>query len=326
MTTPVLSVEGLTVAIGDTAVVDDLSLHIAPGETLALVGESGCGKSLTALALMRLLPDVAAITAGRVALGEDDLAALSEPAMNRLRGARLSMIFQEPVASLDPLMRVGAQVAEALRAHQAMSGARAEAEALRMFRAVGIPEPEVRLRQYPHELSGGMCQRVMIAMALISRPALLIADEPTTALDVTIQAQILELIRELREETGTAVLLITHDMGVVAEVADRMAVMYAGRIVETGPVSDVFARPRHPYTQLLLRTIPRLDGPRKVALPAIRGRVPDIGQWGMGCRFHARCPLAIDRCRAALPPLEGDTHRAACFRSADVATMTEALP
>jgi peptide/nickel transport system ATP-binding protein len=321
MTTPVLSVDGLTVAIGGATVVDGLSLHIGPGETLALVGESGCGKSLTALALMRLLPDAATIAAGCVVLDGDDLAALPEPAMNRLRGARLSMIFQEPVASLDPLMRVGAQVAGSLRAHRQISRADADAEALRMFRAVGIPEPEVRLRQYPHELSGGMCQRVMIAMALIGSPALLIADEPTTALDVTIQAQILDLMRRLREETGTAVLLITHDMGVVAEVADRMAVMYAGRIVETGPVAEVFANPRHPYTHLLLRTIPRLDGPRKAALPAIRGRVPDIGQWGEGCRFHARCPLAIGRCRVALPPLEGDRHRAACFRSADVAGM-----
>ena len=323
MSAPVLSVEGLTVAIGGTAVVDGLSLSIAPGETLALVGESGCGKSLTALALMRLLPEAATITDGRIELGDDDLAALPEPAMNRLRGAQLAMIFQEPVASVDPLMRVGAQVAEALRAHKGIGRAAAQAEALRMFRAVGIPEPEVRLRQYPHELSGGMCQRVMIAMALIGRPALLIADEPTTALDVTIQAQILDLIRRLREETGTAVLLITHDMGVVAEVADRMAVMYAGRIVETGRVAEVFAAPRHPYTHLLLRTIPRLDGPRKVALPAIRGRVPDVGQWGGGCRFHARCPLAADACLEAAPPLAGQGHRAACFRSAEVAGIGE---
>ena len=323
MSRPVLDVQGLTVAIGTAAVVDDVSLAIGPGETLALVGESGCGKSLTALALMRLLPDVARIAAGRIGLGDDDLAALPERAMNALRGARMSMIFQEPVASLDPLMRVGAQVAEALRIHRGLPRADAEAEALRMFRAVGIPEPETRLRQYPHELSGGMCQRVMIAMALIGRPALLIADEPTTALDVTIQAQILDLIARLRAETGTAVLLITHDMGVVAEVADRMAVMYAGRIVETGPVAAVFAAPRHPYTRLLLGTIPRLDGPRKVALPAIRGRVPDVGRWGGGCRFHPRCPLCVDRCRTDTPALEGDGHRAACWRSGDVATMAE---
>mgnify|MGYP006423084593 CR=1 FL=1 len=317
---PVLDVRDLTVAIGAAQVVDGVSLVIAPGETLALVGESGCGKSLTALGLIGLLPDVAVRTRGEIHFDGRDLASLPEREMTRLRGGRMSMIFQEPVASLDPLMPVGRQITEAL----SFAGARQDARsrAVEMLDRVGIPEPAMRFSQYPFELSGGMCQRVMIAIAMIRNPALLIADEPTTALDVTIQAQILRLMADLREETGAAVLLITHDMGVVAEVADRIAVMYAGRIVETGPVGAVFRAPRHPYTALLLKTIPRLTGARKVALPAIEGTVPDIAHWPQGCRFHPRCPLASDRCRAEAPPLalKGDT-AAACWHSDRVEAM-----
>jgi peptide/nickel transport system ATP-binding protein len=316
----VLDVRDLTVAIGAAQVVDGVSFSIAPGETLALVGESGCGKSLTALGLIGLLPDAAARTRGEILFDGQDIARLSERQMSRLRGGRMGMIFQEPVASLDPLMPVGRQITEALTLAGAGQGARARA--VEMLDRVGIPEPEMRFSQYPFELSGGMCQRVMIAIAMIRNPALLIADEPTTALDVTIQAQILRLMADLRAETRAAVLLITHDMGVVAEVADRIAVMYAGRIVETGPVRAVLRAPRHPYTALLLKTIPRLTGARKVALPAIEGTVPDIADWPRGCRFHPRCPLASDKCRFEAPPLApaGDT-AAACWHSEDVETM-----
>jgi len=319
---PALTVEDLTVEISGAPGVDGVDFQIAGGETVALVGESGCGKSMTALALMRLAPDVARTVRGRVTIAGTEMTALSADALTTARGALASMIFQEPVLSLNPLMRVGAQVAEALQAHENVPERLAQARTLEMFAAVGIPNPAVRVRQYPHELSGGMCQRVMIAMALICRPRLLIADEPTTALDVTIQAQILDLIARLREETGTAVLLITHDMGVVAEVADRVAVMYAGRIVESAPADALFRRQRHPYSSLLLKTIPRLDGPRKTALPAIAGAVPDVSAWPPGCRFNPRCPLVVPRCRAEAPPLTvvaEPAHRAACWRTAEVA-------
>ncbi len=329
MTEPLLSIENLEIRFGDMAVVEDLSLRIEAGETLAVVGESGCGKSITGLSLMGLLPPQARVAGGRAVFDGQDLAALDEAAMTRLRGTSLSMIFQEPVLSLDPTMRVGRQVAEALQQHRPISGAAAAERTLLMFEAVGIPEPRARMRQYPHELSGGMCQRVMIAMALICSPRLLIADEPTTALDVTIQAQILDLIGRMRRETGTAVLLITHDMGVVAEVADRVAVMYAGRIVETAPVAELFRQPRHPYTHLLLRTIPRVGGPRKTPLPAIAGSVPDLSQWTGGCRFHPRCPLADARCKGETPPLvpapDAPGHRAACWHSDRLIARPEAL-
>jgi peptide/nickel transport system ATP-binding protein len=319
---PVLAVERLGVAIGHARVVDGVSFELDAGEILALVGESGCGKSMTALAIMRLLPAVARPVSGRVLLEGDDLLAFSEAEMRRVRGARVSIVFQEPASSLDPLMTVGDQLVEALRAHRPLRRDQARARALAMLEAVGIAEPSRRLAQYPFELSGGICQRVMIATALAGKPAVLLADEPTTALDVTIQAQILRLIKRLRAETGTAVVLITHDMGVVADIADRVLVMYAGRIVEAAPVEALFAAPRHPYTWLLLRSLPRLDDDPKARLPVIDGTVPGAGAWPAGCRFAPRCPLVTARCRAAEPELASiGGHRAvACWHSDLVGT------
>ncbi len=320
---PVLEMRDVTVSINGNPVVDHLSLHVDPGETLALVGESGCGKSLTALSVLNLLPDVATRSAGAINLQGSRIDTLSQRQMDAVRGSRIGMIFQEPVASLDPLMRIGRQITEALRLSGPVSSTEAENRAIAMLDRVGIREPALRVTQYPFELSGGMCQRVMIAIAMIRQPALLIADEPTTALDVTIQAQILELMADLRRDLGTAVLLITHDMGVVAEIADRIAVMYAGRIVETGPVNEVLGTPAHPYTALLLRTVPRIDGPRKKMLPAIEGIVPEATDWPEGCRFRDRCPLATEIC-AEMPPLAAkgrESHRAACWHSDRVAEV-----
>jgi peptide/nickel transport system ATP-binding protein len=306
-----LCVDALAIRAGELSLVDGVTLSIRPGELVALVGESGSGKSLTALAIMGLLDDGLQRTGGRVVFDGQDLTA-DPDALTALRGQEVAMIFQEPVSSLNPLMPVGEQVAESLLVHGRASPAEARRQAVEMLRRVGIPEPERRARQLPAELSGGMCQRVMIAAALISRPRLLIADEPTTALDVTIQAQILSLMQALAAEDGTAVLLITHDMGVVAELADRVCVMYGGRVVEEGPVSDVFAAPRHPYTAMLLRTIPRLDDPPKQELFAIRGSVPSPRDWPEGCRFRTRCPRATDAC-GARPALAGDARGVACF-------------
>ncbi|MBB3610565.1 ABC transporter ATP-binding protein [Rhizobium sp. BK602] len=315
MAAPVLSVDGLRVAINGKAVVDDVSLSVDAGKIVSLVGESGCGKSMTAFAVMGLLPPAASVAGGSVLLNGRDLSRLGRGALMGLRGSEMSMIFQEPVASLNPLMPVGRQIAESLLVHRRLGRKQAWHQAIAMLEDVGIPEPAMRARQYPFELSGGMCQRVMIAMALITRPRLLIADEPTTALDVTIQAQILELMKRLRSETGTAILLITHDMGVVADIADRVAVMYGGRIVEDGGVEAIFQEQKHPYTRLLLSTIPRLDGSDVgQLLPTIRGMVPDAGSWPPGCRFSTRCPLADEDCRQ-VPLLEaaGQDRSAACW-------------
>jgi peptide/nickel transport system ATP-binding protein len=319
---PVLAVHDLTVAIGPRAVVDGVSFALGPGETLALVGESGCGKSLTALALLQLLPGAARLAGGTIGFEGADLARLDEARMREIRGNRASIIFQDPLSSLDPLMTVGDQLVEGILAHRAVGRAAARAEALAMLRAVGIAEAERRLAQYPFELSGGMCQRVMIAIALAARPAVLIADEPTTALDVTIQAQILDLMKALRRESGTSILLITHDMGVVADMADRVAVMYAGRIVETGPTDAIFASPRHPYTHLLLRSVPRLDDRPKTPMAVIEGSVPAHGDWPPGCRFAPRCPLAVERC-VVQPPLDpvAPARAAACWRHEAVPTI-----
>jgi peptide/nickel transport system ATP-binding protein len=318
----VLAVEELRVVIDGASVVNGVSLSIGKGRILAIVGESGCGKSLTALSVLRLLPAAARLAGGRIALEGRDITGLDQAAMTRLRGDRLSIIFQEPVASLNPLMRVGDQTAEALRLHRGLSRSEARREAIAMFARVGISDPARRARQFPFELSGGMCQRVMIAAALICRPALLIADEPTTALDVTIQAQILELMKQLRAEVGTAILLITHDMGVVADIADDVAVMYGGNVVEHGDVATIFAAPAHPYTRLLLATVPRLDGARKTLLKTIEGMVPAAGAWPPGCRFRGRCPLATDKCAEA-PPLApvGEDHGAACWHTDKVASL-----
>ena len=321
MSEPVLSVRDLAVTIGRRAVVDGVGFDIAAGETMALVGESGCGKSLTALALLRLLPGAAKLTGGAVAFEGADLTQVDEPEMRRIRGNRASIIFQDPLSSLDPLMTVGDQLVEGIRAHRATGRGEARGQALAMLKAVGISEPERRLAQYPFELSGGMCQRIMIAIALAARPAVLIADEPTTALDVTIQAQILDLMKGLLREFGTSILLITHDMGVVAEMADRLAVMYAGRIVEHGPTDAIFARPRHPYTALLLKSVPRLDDAPKSEMAVIEGSVPAHDEWPPGCRFAERCPLAEPRCRAEQPPDQAVAggRGVACWRHDDVA-------
>lgn len=317
MTAPLLSVNDLRVTIDGNPVVDGVSFHVSQGEILSLVGESGCGKSMTAFSVMGLLPKVARVASGSINLGGKNMLTLPESERRRMRGNEFAMIFQEPVASLNPLMKIGHQIEESLVVHRGLNGKAVRKAAIAMLEEVGIPEPEIRFGQYPFELSGGMCQRAMIAMALICQPRLLIADEPTTALDVTIQAQILELMKRLRDETGTAILLITHDMGVVADMADRVAVMYAGRVVEEAPVDALFARQEHPYTRLLLSTIPRLDDEPKSILPTIEGLVPDIGQWPVGCRFNPRCPLADKPCLESQPPLaaRSDQGNAACWHA-----------
>ena len=322
---PVLEVEDLSThfltADGANRAVDGVSWAVGEGETLGIVGESGCGKSVTALSVMRLVADPPGrIVGGAVRLDGADLLGLSETAMESVRGNEISMIFQEPMTSLNPLFSVGRQIAEAISRHRGAGRREAMREAVEMLRRVRIPEPERRARAYPHQLSGGMRQRVMIAMALSCNPRALIADEPTTALDVTIQAQILALIRELRETTGAAVVLITHDMGVVAENADRVAVMYAGRKVEEAPVDELFDRPAHPYTRGLLGAIPHRGGARK-RLHEISGTVPSGAHLPPGCAFAPRCGRATRACREARPALEEirPGHRVACWHSEDAA-------
>jgi peptide/nickel transport system ATP-binding protein len=303
---PLLELRRLAVsfATDDGAVhaVDGIDLALARGRTLGLVGESGCGKSVTSLAIMGLLPPENSKVNGEIHFEGRNLLTLNADTMRDLRGARLAMIFQEPMTSLNPAYTVGDQIVEAIQRHQGLSAADARTRAIEMLRIVRIPSPERRVDDYPHKLSGGMRQRAMIAMALACGPELLIADEPTTALDVTIQAQILDLMRGLRRDTGTAIILITHDLGVVAEMADDVAVMYAGQIVERAPVRDLFARPEHPYTVGLLGSIPRLDEKRE-RLPSIEGRVPDMTRPPAGCRFAARCPFVEPACRDAEPAL-----------------------
>ena len=308
--------------------VDDLSLRVRRGETLAIVGESGCGKSVSALSIMRLVPDPPGrIVGGEVRLEGTDLLSLDDEKMRDIRGNRISMIFQEPMTSLNPVMRIGDQITEAVRLHQPLSAKQAWAQAVEMLRLVRIPEPARRAREYPHQLSGGMRQRAMIAMALACRPALLIADEPTTALDVTIQAQILALILDLQKEFGTGLILITHDLGVVAQTAQRVIVMYAGRKVEEADVDSLFAGPRHPYTRGLMASIPALPlaGSKASArLAEIPGMVPSLVRLPPGCAFAPRCPLATERCRAEYPPLEkfGGNHFAACWRAGEMAAAS----
>ncbi len=298
---------------GRATVVDRVSFSVNAGETVALVGESGCGKSVTALSIMRLVPKPGKVDSGSIRIGEHDVRALPVTEMRRVRGGDVAMIFQEPMTSLNPVQRCGQQIVEAIRLHRVTSAVAARADALDLFGDVGIPDPEERLDAYPHQLSGGMRQRVMIAMALASRPKLLIADEPTTALVVTIQAQILDLLRSLQRDRRMAILLITHDVGVVNELSDRVMVMYAGRIAEEGSRRDVLAWPAHPYTRGLLRSLPGVVG-RGERLEEIDGVVPPPSEWVRGCRFSNRCPLVFEPCEDVEPDrLDlGDGHAVWC--------------
>ena len=320
--TALLEVSGLRTSFkleggGEFAAVDGISFSVDSGRTLGIVGESGCGKSVTSLSIMGLLAKgQGRVSGGSIRFEGTDLATLGPDAMRTLRGNRMAMIFQEPMTSLNPAFTIGDQLIEGIRCHRDISAAEAREHAIAMLRRVRIPSPEQRIDEYPHKLSGGMRQRVMIAMALACEPQLLIADEPTTALDVTIQAQVLDLMRTLREETGTAIILITHDLGVIAELADDVAVMYSGRIVERAPVERLFAEPQHPYTIGLLGSIPKLHLAQD-RLNAIEGQVPTPMTRMDGCRFAPRCPFAIDKCRREVPPLMdmGGGHEAACWRA-----------
>ncbi|MEQ9010405.1 ABC transporter ATP-binding protein [Algiphilus sp.] len=319
MNAPLLSIEGLDVRFaadgGELRALHGVDLEVAAGEVVGLVGESGCGKSVTASAVLRLLPEPPArVAAGQIRFDGRDLLSLSPRALRRLRGPEIAMIFQEPMTALNPVFTIGSQMTDVLRRHERMSRRAARARAVDWLHRVGIPAPEQRLSAYPHQLSGGMRQRVMIAMALSCRPRLLIADEPTTALDVTIQAQVLELMTELVRAEGVSMLLITHDMGVVAETCDRVHVMYCGRVVEEAPVKALFAAPRHPYTAGLLACLPRVGADRTRSLPTIPGKVPELHALPEGCAFADRCKNVQADCRSAPPPLRrmGNT-RVACL-------------
>ncbi|MDE2924509.1 MAG: ABC transporter ATP-binding protein [Acidobacteriota bacterium] len=324
MAEPLLRVENLNVAFRSgfggrppVRAVNSVSLGVAAGETLAIVGESGSGKSVTALSILRLIPDPGRIEKGRILFEGRDLLALDEAGIRAVRGNRIAMIFQEPMSSLNPVLTIGRQVAEPLRLHRGLKRREALDQAVDLLRSVAIPDAEKRLGDYPHQFSGGMRQRVMIAMALACHPRLLIADEPTTALDVTVQAQILELLKERTRESDSALILITHDLGVVARYADRVAVMYGGRIVESGPAAALYADPRHPYTQGLLRSVPRLEGDTGGRLASIEGQPPDLSALPAGCAFEPRCPNAHERCLEAPPPLvaHGAARAWACYRA-----------
>ena len=310
---------------GIVRAVDGVTYAVEAGQTVAIVGESGSGKSVTALSVMRLIPNPPGeITAGAVIFAGRDLLALSEPEMRRVRGAEIGMVFQEPMTSLNPVLTIGRQITETLEQHRGLDRAAASKRAEALLTQVGIADPARRLNQYPHQLSGGMRQRVMIAIALACDPKLIIADEPTTALDVTIQAQILELMKGLSRDRGIALIIITHNLGVVARYADRVNVMYAGRIVESGPAAEIYHDPRHPYTVALLRSVPRLDRPRQARLDPVEGQPPDLTRLDAGCAFRPRCRLADADCAVARPPLRpiggpgeaGNGHAAACFKAA----------
>lgn len=319
MANPLLLVEDLRIVFGppgrEQVAVDGVNLCLAEGEVLGIVGESGCGKSLTALSILGLVPKPAGrIDSGRILLRGQDIVKCTNAELNQIRGKEISMIFQEPMTALNPVFKVGEQIAETIRVHEGLSRSHARRRALELLELVGISNPNQRIDEYPHELSGGMRQRVMIAIALACRPKILIADEPTTALDVTIQAQILSLLKELQREFGMAVILITHDLGVVAQVVDRVMVMYAGRTVEQGTVTDVFEKPSHPYTKLLLESIPSLELDTE-RLQTIPGMVPSLSNLPNGCRFHPRCPSMRVQCIEQVPTMVSVSHQhhAACI-------------
>ena len=320
MSPALLDIEDLSVSFrtdrGIVRAVQGVTLHVRAGETLAIVGESGSGKSVTALSILRLLGDAGSIDSGRIVFDGENLLELSEDAMREIRGDRIAMIFQEPMSSLNPVLTIGKQVAEPIRLHRGLSWKKAYARAAELLERVRIPDAEGRLEDYPHHFSGGMRQRVMIAMALACRPRLIIADEPTTALDVTVQAQILELLKELTREADSALILITHDLGVVARYADRVAVMYAGRIVETASARTLYAQPAHPYTEGLMASIPGIEGEIGARLRTIEGQPPDLAHLPRGCPFAPRCRFAADACTVSPPSLEsvGEDHYRACYR------------
>jgi oligopeptide/dipeptide ABC transporter ATP-binding protein len=323
---PLLEVRGLhtefRTGAGTVPAVDGISYTVEPGETVAIVGESGSGKSVGALSILRLIPNPPGrITAGEVIFDGRDLLKLGEPEMREVRGRDIGMVFQEPMTSLNPVLTIGRQITETLERHQGADRATAEKRALELLDMVGIGDAARRLRQYPHQLSGGMRQRVMIAVALACNPKLIIADEPTTALDVTIQAQILELMKSLSVRLGVALIVITHNLGIVARYAARVNVMYAGRIVETGSADSIYHDPRHPYTVALLKSVPRLDRPRRARLDPVDGQPPDLTRLDGGCAFRPRCRFAVAACAKSYPPLEASGapgHLAACFRSVEI--------
>ncbi len=316
---PILSFQDLKTHFftghGVAKAVDGISMDLGEGETLGIVGESGSGKTVTCLSVLRLVPEPGRIVGGRILFEGRDLASLSESELQQVRGKQIGMVFQDPMTSLNPFLTIGDQVAEPLLVHEGLSRREAQKRAAEILGKVGIPEPASRLSDYPHRFSGGMRQRVMIAMALIGNPKVLIADEPTTALDVTIQAQVLELFRRLKDEFGTAILLITHNLGVVAGMADRVAVMYAGRVVEIAETEELFANPRHPYTMALLRAVPRLENGSRQRLEPIAGTPPDLTRLPAGCSFYDRCPFRQERCREEAPSLAavGERHQASCW-------------
>ena len=311
----------LTTSLGLVKAVDGVSFDVKEGETVALVGESGCGKTMTALSIMRLIPrPQASIVGGEIRFQGRDLLKLGEEEMRRVRGAEIAMIFQEPMTSLNPVLSIERQLTETLEAHGSISKAAARGRALELLQLVGISDPAQRLSEYPHQFSGGMRQRVMIAIALSCRPKLILADEPTTALDVTIQAQLLELMRGLSRQFGVAMAIITHNLGVVARYADRVNVMYAGKIIESGTAAEIYRNPRHPYTIGLLHSVPRLDQPRKSKLDPIEGQPPDMWNLPPGCSFAPRCKFRVEKCAREIPPLRQiqDGHSSACWVAEDL--------
>ena len=328
-TTPLLSVSSLETRFftksGTVNAVNGVSFDLAPGERMAIVGESGSGKSVTAMSLLRLVAHPGRIVNGSITLKGRDVLEMAQQDLNRLRGRDVAMVFQDPMTSLNPVLRVADQMVAPMKRHLGISSTEAMVRAVELLAQVGIPDPRAWLQNYPHELSGGMRQRVLIAMALSCRPDLIIADEPTTALDVTIQAQIVALLRRLAEETGTAVLFVTHDLGLVARFAQKVAVMYGGRFIEYGPVQSIFADPQHPYTQGLLQSIPPLTGPRQERLVQIGGAPPDMKALGEGCAFGPRCPMAESRCGQERPSLSqrGGGHTAACWVTEPSSTRSQ---